>query len=302
MLDEHKLLKSVEGISESEYTKFRDFLETHSIKTIEVDGKEVSYYFCGTGEKTILTFAGGWGPPLLLYDRISELEVKYRMVVIDISVFDEIDAMCSAINRVLQAENVDRVFLFGQSMTGIIAQSYFKRNPDRVDGLILAYTIAPRIERCKKWALSLFQILPISLIRLFAKKKLSQLSGYEKEIPEGVKQNMLFKSVLLKNIMDSYFKKQNALNTLKAAYAFNEKDGYSEGEFEGWKGKALIITSEDDPGYPDVAILLEYLPNTELFKFPIGYKHVAPQVFRDKFHAEIQRFIDQAGVEAPAKP
>jgi hypothetical protein len=93
--------------------------------------------------------------------------------------------------------------------------------------------------------------------------------------------------------MDFYFTKKNTVNTLKIAYAFNEKDGYSEGEFAGWQGKALIMTSEDDPGYPDVEVLLKYLPNAELYKFPMGFKHVAPQVYREEFLAEIQRFIDQ---------
>ena len=174
--------------------------------------------------------------------------------------------------------------------------SYLKRNREKVEGIILANTIAPRIERCKKWALILLQILPISFIRFFAKKKLSQLGEYEQEIPEDVKQSMLFKAILLQNIMDSYFTKKNTVNTLKIAYAFNEKDGYSEGEFEGWEGKPLIISSEDDPGYPDIEILMKYLPNAEMFKFPIGFKHVAPQVYRDEFHDEIQRFIDRLEV------
>ena len=292
MLDEHELLKSVEGISDSEYAKFQNFLKTHLLKTSEYEGRTISYYFCGTGTRTVLTFAGGWGPPLMLYDRISALEGNNRMVVIDISAFDEIDEMCNGIKQVLDDEKVDQVVLFGQSMTGIMAQSYLKRHKKKVESIILANTIAPRIERCKKWALSLFQILPISLIKLFAKKKLTQLGIYEKEIPEDVKQSMLFKSALLKNIMDSYFTKKNTLNTLKVAYAFNEKDEYSEGELEGWAGKALIITSEDDPYYPDVDIFLRYLPNAQLFKFPTGFKHVAPQVFRDEFHTEIQRFVD----------
>ncbi len=293
MLDEQKLLDSVKEISENEYAKFRDFLQTHSLKYIETDGKSISYYCCGTGKKTILTFAGGWGPPLMLYDRISGLEGNNRMVVIDISAFDDIDDMCRGINQVLQAEKIHQVVLFGQSMTGIMAQSYLKRNRERVEGIILANTIAPRIERCKKWALVLLQILPISFIRFFAKKKLSQLAEYEQEIPEETKQSMLFKAVLLKNIMDSYFTKKNTVNTLKVAYAFNEKDGYSEGEFERWNGKTLIISSEDDPGYPDVEIFRKFLPNAEIFKLPTGFKHVAPQIYRDEFHAEIQRFIDQ---------
>jgi len=297
MLDKQTLLESVKGISESEYAKLQSFLETHSLKNIEVDGKSISYYCCGAGTKTILTFAGGWGPPQMMYDRILGLEGKNRMVVIDISPFDELDDMCNGIDQILQAEAINQVVLFGQSMTGIMAQSYLKRNRERVEGIVLANTIAPRIERCKKWALILFQILPISLVKLFAKKKMTQLGSYEKEMPEEVKQSMLFKMVLLKSVMDFYFTKKNTMNTLKIAYTFNEKDGYSEGEFEGWKGKTLIITSEDDPYYPDVGIFMKYLPNAELFKFPTGFKHVAPQVYRDEFHDEIQRFINQLEVE-----
>jgi pimeloyl-ACP methyl ester carboxylesterase len=292
MLDERKLLESLEGISDSEHAKLRGFLNTHSIKNTEVNGKDIFYYCCGAGPRTILTFAGGWGPPQMLYDRILDLEKKNRMVVIDISAFDDLDDMCDSINQILDVEKVERVVLFGQSATGIVAQSYFKRNKEKVEGIILANTIAPRTERCKKWALVLFQILPISLIKLFAKKKMTQLGSYEKEIPENVKQTMLFKMEFLKNVMDFYFTRTNTLNTLKVAYAFNEKDGYSTGEFEGWKGKTLIITSEDDPYYPDVDIFLMYLPHAELFKLPNGFKHVAPQVYRDEFHAEIQKFMD----------
>jgi pimeloyl-ACP methyl ester carboxylesterase len=292
MMNNDKRFEALAEISDIEYKKLRHFLTKHSLKTLEVKGKSIPYYFGGAGKKTILTFAGGWGPPLMLYDRILGLEGNNRIVVVEISAFDDLEEMCDGINQVLEAEKVNQVVLFGQSMTGIMAQSYCKRNKERVEGIVLANTIAPRIERCKKWALTLFQILPISLIKLFAKKKLTELGSCEKEIPEDMKQSMLFKSALLRNIMDSYFTKKNTLNTLKVAYAFNEKDGYSEGEFDGWEGKTLIITSEDDPYYPDVDIFLRYLPNAQLFKFPTGYKHVAPQVHRDEFHTEIQRFID----------
>ncbi len=293
MLDEKKWLESLDGISETEHKKFKEFLETHRLKQINFEGKSISYYFCGAGETTVLTFAGGWGPPQMIYDLILGLEEKNRIVVIDISAFNDLDDMCNGINQVLLAERIHRIVLFGQSLTGIMAQSYLRRNRESVGGIILTNTIAPRIERCKKWALILLQILPISLIKLFAKKKLTQLGGYEKEIAEDMKQKMLFKMALLKNVMDFYFTKKNTDNTLKIAYAFNEKDGYSEGEFAGWQGKALIMTSEDDPGYPDIEIFLKFLPNTELYKFPMGFKHVAPQVYREEFLAEIQRFIDQ---------
>jgi hypothetical protein len=92
--------------------------------------------------------------------------------------------------------------------------------------------------------------------------------------------------------MDQYFTKRNITNMLKLAYCFNEKDGYRPGELADWQGKVLLITSEDDPYYPDVELLEAGLPNTEVYKFPTGYKHVAPQINRDEFQARIQAFID----------
>ena len=56
MLDEEKWLKSVKGISENEYAKFQDFLQTHSLKNIEFDGKSISYDHCGSGYYSVIGY------------------------------------------------------------------------------------------------------------------------------------------------------------------------------------------------------------------------------------------------------
>jgi pimeloyl-ACP methyl ester carboxylesterase len=292
MLDEEKLLKSLEGVSARELSRFKDFLESHTLKEFQSDIGAVPYYLCGEGTRTIMTFAGGWGGPQLIYDTILGFENRNQMIVIDISLFDDPETMSEGVNRVLDHENIGSVVIIGQSASGITAQSYFKRNPDRVDGLVLTNTLAPRIERCKKWALWLLQVFPISLMRTLARKKLSKLGEFEKEIPPEIQEKRRFASALFGAMMDQYFTKRNITNMLKLAYAFNEKDGYKAGEFEHWQGMVLLITSEDDPYYKDVALLEKGLPNTEVFKFPTGYKHVAPQINRDEFHTRIQSFID----------
>ncbi|MBN1223979.1 MAG: alpha/beta hydrolase [Candidatus Aminicenantes bacterium] len=292
MLNEEKLLKSLEGISESEFQRYMGFIRNHSIKQLQRDGFKISYYSCGSGEKAILTFAGGWGPPEIAYDMILAFEEKNRVVVIDVSPFDNPEDMCRGVDQILETENIDRVVLSGQSMSGIIAQSYFKRNSDRVIGLVLTNTIAPREERCKKWVLVLLRVIPLSLLKYFAKKQLRRLGKLEKEIPVDIRERRRFVAALMSTIMDQYFTKENTMNLLKSAYAFNEKDGYTRSDFEGWQGRALIITSEDDPYYGDTEILMQSIPNAELFKFPTGYKHTAPQIHRDEFHSLIQRFID----------
>ena len=167
MLDERKLLKSLKGVSEKELKRFKVFLESHTMKEYSSSNGAIPYYLCGEGSQTIMTFAGGWGGPQLIYDTILGFENKNRMIVIDISLFDNPDAMSEGANRILDHEKIGPVILMGQSASGITAQSYFKRNPDRVDGLVLTNTLAPRIERCKKWALWLLKSSPFRSCRLW---------------------------------------------------------------------------------------------------------------------------------------
>ncbi len=295
MLDERKLLDSLRGAPEKERQRFTDFLYSHAMKQARHQGQTLDYYCCGQGDKTILTLAGGWGGPELLYDIILGFEKQNTMLVVDISGYADPDLMSEGINHILDIEKIKQVVLMGQSASGITAQSYFKRNAERVEGLILTNTLAPRIERCKKWALVLLQILPISLMKILAKKKLSKLAEFGSEISMEVQERRRFAGALFVAMMDLYITKQNVINFLKLAYAFNEKDTYTTGEFTDWEGRVLLITSEDDPYYPDVALLEKGLPNSEVSKLPTGFKHLAPQILRDEFHARILSFIDGLG-------
>jgi hypothetical protein len=53
-----------------EYARFRSFLDTHQERRAELGGKTVSYYSCGQGQRTLLTFAGGWGGIELAYETV----------------------------------------------------------------------------------------------------------------------------------------------------------------------------------------------------------------------------------------
>ena len=287
------LKMELEGISESELKRFLDYAESHPTNEIQVDGLTIPYAVSGEGLRTILTFSGGWGGLELAYETVLGFETKNRIVVIDVSAFDDPDIMCRGINRILDKEGIERVVVTGQSFTGIIGQAYFKRNIDRVDGLILTNTIAPKSERCKKWALFLLKVFPFGLLKTVMKKKMGKLGRFEKEIPEDVKIQRTFVAALVGHHIKKNLTKPVMLNILKNVFAFNKRDEYTSEDFKGWGGRTLIITSEDDPYYPDVEIFMEYLPNAELSKFPTGYKHVSPQIHREEFHSVIQKFIDK---------
>jgi pimeloyl-ACP methyl ester carboxylesterase len=302
MLDEQKLLESLQGVSDTEYKRFEAFLTSHTMKYVQSGNVTIPYYHCGEGPRTILIFAGGWGGPQLVFETILGFEEKNRIVVIDVSDFDNPEDFSLAANLVLEEEQVPRVILMGQSASGITAQVYFKRNYDRVDAMVLTNTLAPRPERSKKWALWLLQVFPFSLLKALAKKKLTKLRDVVEEIPADVKERRRFAGALMAGMMDHYITRHKTINMLKLAFAFNEQDKYLPGDLAGWRGKALLVTSEDDPYYKDVALLEEGLPNSEVFKLPQGFKHLAPQILRDEFHARIQKFIDGLDLSSGENP
>jgi len=169
-------------VSPAEFERFQSFLRSHQERRLEEGGKAIPYYACGTGRTALLTFAGGWGGIELAYETVLGFERQNRVVVVDVSAFDNPEDMGRGINRVLDAERVDRVVVVGQSLTGIIGQSYFKRHFRRVDGLVLTNTLAPRKERSKKWALVLLKVLPLGLFKPLVRRKLTRLGEFHTEI------------------------------------------------------------------------------------------------------------------------
>jgi len=280
-------------VSLAEFERFRAFLRSHQERRLEESGRVIPYYACGTGRMALLTSAGGWGGVELAYETVLGFERRNRVVVVDVSAFDNPEDMGRGINRVLDVEHVERVLVVGQSLSGIIAQSYFKRHFSRVDGLVLTNTLFPRKERSKKWALVLLKVLPLGLLKPLVRRKLTRLGEFQKDIPLEVLERRKFAMTLIGCMIDSYWTKRNTLNILKLAFAFNERDGYTPDSFPGWRGRALIVTSPDDPYYADAGLLLNNLPKAEKYEFPPGYGHTAPQIHRDVFHKVIQDFIDR---------
>ena len=292
MLNENKLVRSLENFDGPELERLKDFLAAHSVKHLDFEGRSVEYIHCGKGSNTLLTFAGGWGPPQLLYETILSFEERNRMVVIDITPFTEPEIMCRGINAVLEAEGIKKVVLLGQSFSGIMAHLYFRKNFQRANGMVLTCTLAPRKERCKKWALTLLRIVPVGLFKPLVKKKMSGFLEFEKKVSDEIKNRLRFRTELMKKIMDQYFSRRVMLSAVELAFAFNGQGAYQPDEFKGWRGKTLIITSEDDPYHTDAGVLASSLPSAEIFTLPTGFKHIAPLVKKEEFEARIQKFID----------
>jgi pimeloyl-ACP methyl ester carboxylesterase len=290
MIDEQSIKKYYADVSQAELKRLQDFLETHEIKQIDVEGKSVKYYSCGKGEQTILTFSGGHSGLETVYETVLGFENDFRMMVVDISLFKSPSEFSQGVNKVLEREGVGRVFVTGQSLSGMYSQIYFKRNSNTVDAMVLTNTFAPSQKQSKKWGLTLLRLFPFFLLKAIFKQKMHKWAPAA-EIPADVKERMQFKSAFMKQVIDQQFSKGFLMNAANMAFQFHKDEEYTVEDFKDWKGKILIVSSKDDPCHKDLDILRKHLPHTELFLFPEGYRHMAPMVFRDEFHNRIKDFF-----------
>ncbi len=290
-LDEQTVKKYFMGTSENEMRRFQDFLDTHTLKHAEFKGKSISYYCCGDGEKTVLAFSGGHTGPWGIYNFVQGLEREFRVVVVDFSYCEILDDFSQCVNQVLDSEGIGRVCLSGQSLTGMFAQSYFRRNMDRVEAMVLTNTLAPKRERNKKGALAMMRLFPSFLLNPLLKKKLSRLGKIEGEISPEAEERLRFRMALLLHDMDCVGSKKTLLSIMKMLYEFNTEDEPLPEAFKQWPGRVLIVTAEDEPYHEDADSLMKLYPHPELYSFPAGWKHSAPLVHMQKFHSLLQNFF-----------
>ena len=244
-----KLMKYIKNSSSDEFKRFEHFIKTHTLKNMKWNGLSIPYYCSGTGNKTLLSMSGAHGIPASLYNSILGYEDEFQIIVADISDFNTLDQISSGINRLLETEGIDRVVPFGQSFSSITAQIYFKRNAHKCDGMILINPVAPKKIRNKWLWLSLFHIIPMSLLRIIHKKKLKGLgSSSEFELSKEARERLEMVEAILSYVMNNELNKQKLNRALKWIFEWNEKDKYNQWALSDWKGKIFLITSEDDTG------------------------------------------------------
>lgn len=290
-LDEKTIRKYFDGASERNLQEFRDFLSAHPLKFADYRGASVPYYVLGKGKKTILTFSGGHSGPWAVYGTALGFEKEFRMVVVDLTSCVNLDELNGRVNHVLELEGVGPVCLIGQSLSGIFAQAYFRRNTDRVEAMVLTNTPAPKKERNKKAALAMFRIIPSFLLIPLLKNKLAKVGKIDASVSPQIEERLRFRMALLRHDMDRVASKKALLGLMRMIFEFNEKDAVPMENIGRWPGKVLIVTSEDEPYREDVESLKHLYPHNEIFSFPSGWRHAAPMIHKEKFESLIRNFL-----------
>jgi pimeloyl-ACP methyl ester carboxylesterase len=279
----------------------KSFIKNHPIKRIG-DGE---YVVGGKGKTAFLIFPGSGQDALSCFDLVGEFEKKYKAVAISYTGFYDLDSLFCFVNKILDKEKVDNVVLYGLSLGGFIAQHYVRRYPDKVVKLILSHsgstkskTIVRKVSRPGKFFYKIVPLIPQKFLnKIFIPVAGRMQSGksnfralYEKySSKENLERRIEFSKKNTFSMIDK--------NYLKTVYSLGTEmerveNKFSNKDLSGWKGKILILRTENDPLAQDDGMFKHYYPKAKVVTFK-ETGHLTPFIRFEQMAFEINKFLNK---------
>jgi pimeloyl-ACP methyl ester carboxylesterase len=145
----------------------RRFRTAHA-RELEVGGQRWRYYRLGSGP-ALVWLTGGLRRAALGYGFLELLAHRYTILAPDYPPLDTFAAFDTGLSAILDAEDVGRYHLVGQSYGGLLAQAYLARRPRDVDRLVLSSSGPADYGRA--WlpveyaAIALVRLLPVPVLK-----------------------------------------------------------------------------------------------------------------------------------------
>lgn len=266
----------------------------YPLKYIKIRGKSWEYIIKGSGKKTLLLLPGGGQTAQSNFQLIQAFEKKYTVVSPTIYNVDFIEEFCFAINTILKKEKKKKVILYGLSIGGMMAQSYAKRNKQRVTALIISHSPAPKSRTYRKsvltplLALSIFlPVLPIRLIRFLMKRYALMYQG-----GKGISNSLQFDNKLKFFVHDFYTRalsKRLLYTWIRLHIQFSEENFYLS-DFSFLKHSILILRTDNDYLAQDDGEFKKIYPSAKVVTFH-GTGHMTFQFQFNKMITSINKFL-----------
>ena len=271
---------------------YDEFIRAHPKSCLEYRGQTLEYIACGHGAHTMLIppHISSLFPSEMGYRHILGFESQFRIIVPSLIESDSLDDIAVSLLRVIEKEGAGPVTLFGQSGSGITAQVFFRRYSRHVAGMVLVNTVAPGHPAPRTPLFTLFKLLPAALLKYVFKKELMKPLDLA-SLPPDLAARLQVSRSLLNESFEARFSKRRLAIEMQNARRFNAEGLVAPELLADWRGRVLIVTSEDDAGYEDSRLLSEKLPNASLLVLEKGYGHLAPAVKSQEVHLAIDRLM-----------
>jgi len=256
------------------------FIQNHPYKKVVVDGKERGYLVGGKGNATLLIFLGAGQDALSCYDLIDAFENKYKVIAINYNNLRSLQEFYDYVNAILKKENVKTLYIYGLSIGGFLAQHYLRQYKDKVSKVILCQsgstkskTVINHVAIPGKILYFFLPIIPISLFRNFLTKIAGRVQSGQKDVLKlykkySTKENLERRTELFNKTGYNFLTRDylESIYHLGIGIEKNEKN-FTKRDLDNWKGKILIIKTDNDPLAQDGGMFKKYYPNAKVVTF-----------------------------------
>jgi pimeloyl-ACP methyl ester carboxylesterase len=247
----------------------KEFRLAHPYKRVTIGDTEWEYICSGRGEQALLLLPGALSVGESTFPFIDAFEKEYRIVAPSYALSLTMAGLCDGIARILEAEGLNQAHVLGGSYGGLVAQYFVRRHPCMVRSLILSHTflLTPTYERPLRIARKLFPALPrslfVPLLRMRLNKMLLSTLRARKH-----REFEFWRAYLNEAIASNRFKKV-VIHQNECLLDLVQQARFISSDLQGWRGKILIIDSNDDPAIPanDRKLLRNTYPQAQVHTF-----------------------------------
>ena len=272
--------------------KLKEFRRAHPVKRLLFGDTEWEYISCGRGEQTLLLLPGALSIGESTFPLITAFENEYRIIAPSYALSLTMTGLCEGIAHILQAEGINRVHVIGGSYGGLVAQYFVRKYPAKVCSLVLSHTflMTPKFEMPLKIAAKLFPALPRSLFVPLLKLRLNKMllsTLRRRRHPEYE----FWRSYLNEAVASDRFR-EVAIHQNRCLLELARRPQFTPDDLKEWRGKILIIDSDDDPaiGPRDRALLRNAYPQAEVRTFRDA-GHASSILKREEAFSVVRRFL-----------
>jgi pimeloyl-ACP methyl ester carboxylesterase len=280
-------------------SRLEEFRRTHPLKRLAFAGVQWEYIACGRGDQVLLVLPGALSVAESTFPLITAFENEYRIVAPSYALSQTMTGLCEGIANILAVEDVNRAHVIGGSYGGLVAQYFVRLFPERARSLILLHTflVTPKLELPLKVMGGLLPLLPSSLFVPLLKLRLNKLllsTLRRTKHPEYE----FWKAYLNETVASDRFK-EVTLHQHKCLLELARQPQFTPDDLKDWRGKVLIIDSDDDPAIPakDRTLVRNTYPQAQVKTFRDA-GHASSILKRDEAFSTIRDFLVETAPDA----
>jgi ubiquinone/menaquinone biosynthesis C-methylase UbiE/pimeloyl-ACP methyl ester carboxylesterase len=270
------------------------FRATHPYQQAPLEDTTWRYLACGQqGKAALLFLPGAFLKADMWFNQILALEDAYRILAPDAyalqGVFD-MDAVCNALVRTLDAEGVERATVISISAGGGVAQYLLQKHPDRVANVVFSHCGVlehnAETEQKTQRILRLINLLPMFIIRRVLKR---MTTGDLPADSRWIDFHEAYLREAIPNVERSMY-----VNFLRSSLTARRSFTFEPEALDSWPGSILILSSQDDAlSRQSVEQLQARYPRATTHLLESGGHH-AFLFFPEAYTAALKDFLDKA--------